>query len=399
MAGCYLLAALGTADSSQRIRVGHLLTSILVGGLEKFVLNLRAALPEDRFDLSVYSWTGRDAWRSEFQARGLPVQGLGGAHRIDSPLAPLRIALAWNRLVRRLREDRIQILHTHDFFPSLVGRTASLAAGTPHRVATLHNLYDWWPNWTHRANRLLARRTDAITCVSASVRDYFVAREGLPSGRYQTILNGVDETQFRPDPQVRAEMRRELGIGDGEILVGSVGSITTRKAQCYLVSAAHELLDRGFPLQVRIWGANERNPQHAEQEVREMIASLDLADRVQILPPRSDINRVYNAMDVHCMTSVAEGLSLASVEGLLSGPLCVYSDIGPFREVVDDGRTGYLFRSGDVRSLVQVLSEALPRLGELDEIRVRAREEGVRKFGLARMGREYAALYEELARR
>jgi len=379
-----------------RARIGHLLTSLWVGGLERFVLNLRDVLPRNSFDLTVYSWTGDDHWRSEFEAHGIPVRAIGGPHRFTSVFAPIQMASAWARLSRQLRRDRIQILHTHDFFPSLMGRTASLAAGVPHRVMTLHNLYEWWPTWAYRANRLLSSRTDAVTCVSESVKNYFLEREKLPPERYRTILNGVDETRFRPDAEARERIRAELGIGDDDILVGCVGSITTRKAQYLLVQAASRLKERGIPVQVRIWGANDANPQHAEQQVLRQISEFGLSDSIKILPPRPDIEGIYNAMDVHCMTSMAEGLSLASVEAVLCGTLCVYSDIGPFREVVEDGRTGYLFHSGDSGHLAAVLGEAIGNPAKGRSMRSAGRELGLERFGLARMGRDYESLYRSL---
>jgi glycosyltransferase involved in cell wall biosynthesis len=384
------------ASDINRTRIGHLLTSLWVGGLERFVLNLREVLPRDSFDLTVYSWTGDDRWKSEFEDHGIPVRAIGGPHRFTSVLSPIRMASAWARLAGQLRRDQIQILHTHDFFPSLMGRTASLSAGVPHRVMTLHNLYEWWPSWAYKANRILSPRTDAITCVSESVKNYFLEREKLPSERYRTILNGVDETRFRPDPEARMRIREELGIKPDQILVGSVGSITTRKAQHLLVQATARLKELGIPVQVRIWGANDANPQHAEQRVLRQILELDLSESIKILPPRPDIEAVYNAMDVHCMTSMAEGLSLASVEAILCGTLSVYSDIGPFREVVEDGKTGYLFRSGDCEHLATVLGDAIGNPAKGRAMRTAGRALGLQRFGLARMGRDYEALYRSL---
>lgn len=261
---------------------------------------------------------------------------------------------------------------------------------------TLHNLYEWWPSWAYKANRILSPRTDAITCVSESVKNYFLEREKLPSERYRTILNGVDETRFRPDPEARMRIREELGIKPDQILVGSVGSITTRKAQHLLVQATARLKELGIPVQVRIWGANDANPQHAEQRVLRQILELDLSESIKILPPRPDIEAVYNAMDVHCMTSMAEGLSLASVEAILCGTLSVYSDIGPFREVVEDGKTGYLFRSGDCEHLATVLGDAIGNPAKGRAMRTAGRALGLQRFGLARMGRDYEALYRSL---
>lgn len=379
--------------------VGHLLTSLCVGGIERFVLNLHQEVSRRGISFVVYSWNGVDPWRDAFERQGIRVVPLGGANRLRRPLDLWKGARAWMRLRSALARDRVDILHTHDFLPSLVGRTASLAAGVPRRIVTLHNLYDWWPGWAFRVNRVLARWTDAITCVSESVRQYFLRRENLPPARYLTILNGVDENRFRPDTAHRDAIRAQLGIGEREILVGSLGSITTRKAQHLLVPAVAELRSRGVPLQVRIWGASEGSPQQAERELLEGIAAHGLQDHFRILPPRPDVDLLYNAMDIHCMTSVAEGLSLASIEALQCGTVCVYSDIGPFREVIEDGETGFLFRSGDPASLGDVLAKVIEGLPDLQALRQRASERARREFGLAAMGRAYEALYRSLATR
>jgi glycosyltransferase involved in cell wall biosynthesis len=223
-----------------------------------------------------------------------------------------------------------------------------------------------------------------------------IEREGLPAERYRTVLNGVDEHRFRIDPAARAQVRGELGLADHEILVGSVGSITTRKAQWILAEAVAPLLREGLPLQVRVWGANSDNPQHAEKDLLERVAALGIGDNFRLLPPRRDIQRVYSAMDLHCMTSVAEGLSLASVEAMMCGVVPVYSDIGPFREVVDDGVTGRLFRSGEPADLERVLRETIATSWAVGR-KTSVREAAVARFGIERMLREYAGIYESVA--
>jgi glycosyltransferase involved in cell wall biosynthesis len=372
------------------------LTSIWAGGLESFALTLATGVAPLGFESRVYSWTGDDTWKSVFEEKGIEVCPIGGPKRIRTPLDLVRFALAWTKLVRLLQRDRIAILHTHDFLPALLGRTASLVAGVPHRVTTFHNLYDWWPKWTIYANRILSRWTDAITCVSESVRQHMIQRDGLPPDKYLTILNGVDEHRFKPEASFRATERKNLGIADEEILIGSVGSITTRKAQWILAKAVAPLIRDGFPIQVRIWGANASNPQHAENDLLELVRSLGIGDRFRLIDPRKDIERAYNAMDIHCMTSIAEGLSLASVEAMMCGVLPVYSDIGPFREVVTDGVSGRLFLSGDPADLEKVLRETLgdPSRGGMREA---IRSNAVERFSLARLVSQYAELYRKLA--
>jgi glycosyltransferase involved in cell wall biosynthesis len=223
-----------------------------------------------------------------------------------------------------------------------------------------------------------------------------IQRDGLPPDKYLTILNGVDEHRFRPDPTYRATERRNLGIEDHEILIGSVGSITTRKAQWILAKAVAPLIREGRPIQVRIWGANANNPQHAENDLLELVRELGIGDKFRLVDPRKDIERAYNAMDIYCMTSIAEGLSLASVEAMMCGVLPVYSDIGPFREVVSDGVSGRLFRSGNPSDLERILRECIAdsSRGKLGEA---IRANAVERFSVARLVSQYAELYRKLS--
>lgn len=381
-----------------RLRIGHVLTALWPGGIERFVLTLSESLDPGSYEFVVYAWMANNPWKRQFESRGIRVIELGAPNRLRSLSDLFFMIRAWLRLCTAFRDDRIDIVQTHDFLPSLVGRTASILAGVPVRISTLHNLYDWWPSWVFACNRLLARSTDAIVCVSESVKDYFVRREGLPPDRYTTILNAADNRRFRPDPQARLALRNELGIHDHEILIGSVGSVTTRKAQHLLIEAAALLKRDGHPIQVRIWGANLDNPQHDEARLRSRIRELDLESLVQILPPRPDIEAAYAAMDIHCMTSVAEGLSLASVEAILAGALAVYSDIGPFREVVENGHTGFLFRCGDATDLARILDHALQRLPDLNPLREQARQHATRQFSTPRLAKEWSILYNDVAK-
>ncbi len=379
------------------LNVGHLLTSIWAGGLESFVLSLSRGVARHGIRSTVYSWTGDDLWREEFARFGIRIVPIHGPKRIGSFGDLLRFAAAWIRFVKLLRQDKIHVMHTHDFLPSLVGRTASIAAGVPARVTTMHNLYDWWPRWVHVVNRLLARQTQSITCVSESVRRFMIDRAGLPESRLVTVLNGVDENRFKPSPEARMRLRGELGLCNEEILIGNVGSITTRKAHWILVKAVAPLIREGFPLQVRIWGTNTTNPQHAEAELLSLIRSEDLGEHVKLLPPRRDIEDVYNAMDIHCMTSITEGLSLASVEAMMCGIPPVYSDIGPFREVVRDGENGRIFKTQDPDDLRRVLREVLSNPDRRAALGQAARKSAADEFGLARMVDRYAEIYKAVA--
>lgn len=377
------------------IRVAHVLTSLCEGGLERFTLALATHLPRDRFDVRVYSLLRNNPWLDEFRSRGVPVTVFDASNR-PGLSAMARNSKVLVQLARAFARDGIDVVHTPDFFPAFMGRVSSLLAGVPHRVHTLHSVYAWYPWFVFPIQRILGRRTDVITGVSRPVIEYSRSREKLPESKYRLVYNGADENRFRPDPRARAEFRAAQGWGD-DIVVGSVGARTPRKGHPLLAEAMLPLMLRDPRLRLVIVGSNSSRDPDTRDLIEPSFARHGLADRVQFLSTRPDIESVFRAFDVHCMPSEVEGLSFASIEGLMSGCVSVFSDLPAFREVVEPGRTGFLFDRSDVRELRRALLQAAAVPWSDADWIDRARSQAVERFGQSRMIQDYVSIYQDLA--
>lgn len=381
--------------SSIPIRVAHVLTSLSEGGLERFSLTLATHLPRERFDIRIYALLRENPWIAEFESRGIPVTVLDGNNRpgISSSLRNLATLRA---LARAFRSDGIQIVHTPDFYPAFMGRLASLMAGVPARVHTLHSVYDWFPSIVYPVQRMLGRFTDVVTGVSREAIEYSRHREKLPDSKYRLVHNGADENRFRPDQAMRRRTRQEYGWRDDDLVVGAVGARTPRKGHPFLAEAMIPLMRNDPRLRLAIVGSTSSRYPDTRPRIEAMFAGTGLADRCHFLSPRSDIENVYSAFDIHCMPSEVEGLSFASIEGMMSGCVSVFSDLPAFREVSDCDRTGFLFEPGDILQLRQALVRAAAVPWSDPVLPRRARQHAIERFGQSRMLREYASIYAEL---
>ncbi len=379
------------------IRVGHVLTSLCEGGLERFTLALASQLPKDRFDVRVYSLLRNNPWLEEFKSQGIPVQVLDASNRPCLSSLPRNLKTIF-QLSRAFSRDGIELVHTPDFFPAFMGRVASLIARVPVRVHTLHSVYDWYPSIVYPIQRWLGHKTQVITGVSRPVIDDAFFRERLPFHKYRLIHNGADETRFRPDPQARHKFRQAQGWGPHDVVVGSVGARTPRKGHLLLAEAMIPLLANDKTLRLAIIGATSSKDPDTKPKIESMLGEVGFADRVHFLPPRPDIELAFQAFDIHCMPSQVEGLSFASIEGMMSGCVSVFSDLPAFREVVEPGRTGFLFDKKCVFGLRQSLVQAAAVPWSDPVWTTRARNQTVERFGQAKMVESYASLYEELAR-
>lgn len=376
-------------------RVAYVLTAVHEGGLERFTGDLMDSLPRDEFEPVLYVLTPSNPWLAEFRRRGIEIRVYNASNAVQLRSLP-SLFHAFLRLRRDFKKDRIELVHTCDFLPAAIGRLAALFAGVPFRVHTLHSLYEWFPKWAHVLNRWLSKYTQVITAVSQSAADSARKLESIPESKLQVVLNGADVTRFAPSEEERKRIRDELGISLDEILIGTVGSLTTRKGQEILVEAMGRLPAQDRPWRVAIFGAAYGGPQDNLPTVKAAIASNGLGNRITIHPPRDDVPALLSAFDIFCMPSRVEGLSLASVEAQLCRCLSVFSDIGPFREVVRDGWNGFLFRTEDPGSLAEVLARVMGSLESFEDVRNNARADALERFDKKRMSAAYIGIYRNL---
>src|ERR1035437_4150395 len=137
--------------TSDRVRVAYVLTALCEGGLERFTLELGQRLPRDRFEPIVFCLTPLAPWANRFRKADIPVHIYNARNKpgIASGWPNLQAIL---QLARDFRRQRIDIVHTCDFYPATMGRLAAFLARVPARVHTLHSLYDWYPGWVHHIN-------------------------------------------------------------------------------------------------------------------------------------------------------------------------------------------------------------------------------------------------------
>ena len=212
--------------------------------------------------------------------------------------------------------------------------------------------------------------------------------EGIPTERIVSLPNGVDMTRFRPaEPTERAELRRELGVEESEVVGVFLGRLVALKRVDLLMRAWLEsgAGDRG-PLLIAGAGPEEEG-------LRELATELG-SPAIRFLGRTDQPERVLRAADLFILPSQREGQSVALLEAMACGLVPVVSDLEPNVAVVEDGATGFVFTTDDQSSLEQ----ALRRAGEADRpaISHQAATQVAARNSLAATASTHLALYEQI---
>ena len=324
-----------------RIRVCQLITELRPAGAERCVYELATRIDRDRFDVQVAALRGGDV-ADRLRDAGVKVTVLGLRGKWDLAKAA--------GLVRLLGRERIDLLHTHLFHADLAGRLAAVAAGTPHLVHSVHIAEARYRPWRFAFARLLAWRCDRIVCVSAGVARHHSRKSGLPPSRYEVIYNGIDADALTRDETARRELRRQWGVGDGQVVAVFAGRLDPQKGLDTLLRAI-ELLTRQGDIRFVIAGDG---PQRAMVEA---FCAGESGGAVRMLGFVGDVRGLYSAADLLVMPSRWEGFGLSVAEAMAAGLPVVASRVAGLDEVVADGRTGILLPPNDADALARTIRQ------------------------------------------
>ena len=339
-------------DQAEKVRVLHLIGSFETGGSETQAVRLVRLLHADS--------------RCEVFTACLDRRGPLGAHlaaigMTDIPEYKLSSFYNWNtivqlrRFVSYLRERRISVVHTHDFYTNIFGMTAARLAGVPVRIAARRESSSFRGSAKRAVERIAYRFATAIIANCAEVKRQLVS-EGVADRKVGVIYNGLNAEVFDSHAGVsRAQIATSLGLDANTRLISLVANFrhTVKDHPTFLRAAAkvnqqepstHFVLAGEGPL----IGA-----------MREFAAQLGIADRVSFLGTCDRVPELLAITDVAVLSSVSEGFPNSVLEYMAAGCPVVSTDVGGVREMITPGEEGYLVKAGDSSAMADSILKLL----------------------------------------
>jgi glycosyltransferase involved in cell wall biosynthesis len=359
----------------------HLIETSGPGGAEQMLLRLaevyRARGIPQMVCLRREGWLAEEVRRRNFK---LVIRPLG---RLPD--------LGWLRDMRAVAVvNGVKALHAHEF--AMNTRAAMLAkrVGIPV-AATVHGKGYYDEKWTRRLALRLACRHAMIVAVSRDIQNHLAHRVGIDGERLAFIPNGVDTQRYRFDAEKRRQFRREYGLGEDQVLLGTLGSYYPVKGHRYLIDAMR-LLARSHPnLQLVMAGQGG-----LEENFRNHIAELNLQANVRIIGYMEDAAGFLSALDIFVMPSISEGLPLALLEAAAAGRCIVASAVGGIPEFLIDRENGFLVPPGDSGALAEILSALVSDPEKRFSLGARATADIESKWSIERTADRYLALLAQV---
>jgi glycosyltransferase involved in cell wall biosynthesis len=302
------------------------------------------------------------------------------------------------KLVRIARAFRPDLVHTHTAKAGFLGRQAALAVSPrPAIVHTFHGhvLEGYFGPAKARLylelERALARVSDRLIGVSQATVDDLVRLGVAPRERFQVMPLGLDLDRFaEPAPGLREETRRELGVGEDEVLLVFVGRFAPIKRLDLLLDAFAQAGGGAPRPRLAIVGDGEER-----SSLEGRATELGVADRVSFLGYRRELRPFFAAADLAVLSSDNEGTPVSLIEAAAAGLPAVATDVGGVSEVVT-ADTGTLVPPGDAEALARAMATMAADPERRRSAGSAARARALSRYGAQRLIADVDALYREL---
>lgn len=362
------------------IRILHTIDTTGPGGAETVFVNLVKGLDRQKYEPTVVikgpGWVCEELVRNDITPLFINSKGT----------INFKYLLA---LVRVIREKKIDLIQSHLLGSNLYCSIAGIICGIPV-VSTFHGFVDI--NVKERFSSIkrwiINRGSKKLVFVSNKLKDFYVTQKGYSAGKSITIYNGVDTSVFRP--QSDDSIRKKLGLGPANILVGSVGNIRASKGYNYLLEAAKLVVDQ-YP-QFRFVVAGQGSGKLYE-DLLTLRKKLGLEKHFFFLGFESDTARFLNNLDIFVLSSISEGFSISTIEALASGIPVIATRSGGPEEIIINNENGILLDPGNCFDLAQNIVELCFNKLDKDKLVLNGRNHVLGKYSHDQMISGYEMIY------
>lgn len=318
------------------MKILHVFPEMGMGGTEKVILQISRLMME-KADAIIGMCSSGGVKREEFEQAGIKL--------FDVPKFKEKqyIFSNFKYLYTTFVKFQPDIIHSHSLYALLLAFLVKHMIGMKFRIVHTghggprknYNKYAKYMAWM--ANKYIALSDNAFNEIKSVV------------GEKSTVLipNGVDLPPFEEVYNSKSYNQDSKQV----LNLGFVGRLTKAKGLSVLIKAIQQLNHKGIDTTLDIIGDGELRV-NLEKDVKEK----GLYEKVHFLGYQHNPWRLLKNRAVVVMPSLWENSPLVAFEAIVRNHTLVTSDLKVFQDVLEDGKEGYYFKTGDAKDLEKILS-------------------------------------------
>jgi glycosyltransferase involved in cell wall biosynthesis len=299
---------------------------------------------------------------------------------------------AFWEIYKIIQQEKPDIIHTHTAKAGTLGRMAGILYGKAILVHTFHGhvfsgyfgkiktLFFIW------IERFLGLFTDKIITVSENLKkELYYKYKIAPEKKIEVIELGFELDDLLKLPQKEDQETVNIGI------VGRLVSIKNHKMLFESVCRG------GFktrPYRIIVIGDGE-----LRSELEKYVEELGIKDKVEFKGWVKDLKSIYEKLDIVALTSFNEGTPVSLIEAMAAGKAVISTDVGGVKDIVNEGKSGYLVGSGNTGEFSEKLRELIENPEKRKAFGLNGRDIVKNRFAKERLIKDTEKLYNIILRK
>lgn len=366
-----------------KIKILEVIRQGQIGGGESHLLDLITFLDKERFEPICLSFTSGEMINR--------LENMGIRCYVIDTLKPFDMKIQ-RQIMQLIIDEKVQIIHAHG------SRAASnmLWPARKLHIPLVYTVHGWsfhddqnllvrtLRQWSEK---LICSLANCVICVSQSNADTGSERFGLKNP--VVIENGINLLKFNPEGQFN-DLRTSFGFAPDDFVAGFIARCTKQKAPLDFLEAVRLAHDKNPKVKGLFVGEGDM-----DTEVDAFVAAHQMSDYVYRSKFRTDVPDLLHCIDVYCLPSLWEGLSIALLEAMAMGKAIVATQTDGTKEVIIHEDDGLLIPF----SQPQALADALIRFREAPvlckQCGVHARQLVTQSYDAQRVSDVVADIYQQ----
>ena len=322
-----------------KLKVLEVIRQGQIGGGESHLLDLIYFLDKEKIEPICLSFSDGEMIRRLTQ--------MGVACHVINTQKPFDIKVQ-SQIVKLIKDEHIQLVHAHG------SRAASnvLYAVRKSHLPLVYTVHGWsfhddqsflvkkLRGWSEK---LICHYTNQVICVSESNKETGCKVFGLKNA--VVIENGVNLDKFNPEASFK-NLRYDFGFSESDFIVGFIARCTKQKNPLVFLSALEMVHIANPSVKGLFVGEGDM-----DKEVDAFICQHQMSGYLYRSPFRTDVPDLLNCIDVYCLPSLWEGLSIALLEAMAMRKAIIATPTDGTKEVLRHEENGLLIPFEDDSAL------------------------------------------------
>lgn len=315
---------------------------------------------------------------------------------------------AFIKIFLYIKKNKFDIVHTHSSKAGMLGRWAAWMAGTKTIIHTPHGhvFYGYFGKLKSSLfvffEKITAFITDKIiTLTEKGIKDH--VKFGIaPREKFIAIPSGINTRDFKEQIFI-PDKKRELGILEDKIVVGTVSRLDPIKGNKYFIKAIKEIKNKRADVLKNavfliVGDGTEGN------KLRRLVKEYNIDNKVIFTGMRDDVSLIFPIIDIFVLSSLMEGMGKVLLQAMMQAKPIVATNVGGIPDIVKSGENGILVPPKNPVAIadacIKLLEDAGRRkeMGEAGKRFVSEVIDGYPRFSVELMLKKLMSLYHRLAR-